>query len=107
MSVGAVNNSHHYLNQTSTPQFNADDLQRAATALIMSQQQAVAAAAVAAQTVSSAQETIRNQSVVQVAAANLAAAMRMTQSTSLQHTNQLPNQKYKFFFIKLIAVYNV
>lgn len=90
-------NTNPYLNQQSTPQFNADELQRAATALIMSQQQAVAAAAVAAQAVSSAQESMPGRSpstAVQMAAANLAAAMRMTQSSTLvQHSQQLSNQK--------------
>lgn len=94
-SVGA--NANPYLNQQSTPQFNADELQRAATALIMSQQQAVAAAAVAAQSVSSSQDSMPVRSpttAVQVAAANLAAAMRMSQSSSLvQHNQQLTNQK--------------
>lgn len=93
----ASNTNHPYLNQQNTPQFNADELQRAATALIMSQQQAVAAAAAVAQSVSSAQDSmpVRSPSTaVQVAAANLAAAMRMTQSSSLvQHSQQLSNQK--------------
>nr|XP_024219072.1 uncharacterized protein LOC106686452 [Halyomorpha halys] len=78
-------NGHPFLNQQGQ-NYNSEDLQRAATALIVGQQQAAAAAAMG---VSGAESPSGAASVVQVAAANLAAAMRMTQSSALQQNQQV------------------
>lgn len=119
MAGRAVANNGYYLGQQT--QYNANDLQRAATALIQQQAQVAAAAAQV-----QAQAQAQNQSVnsgsqqvpgnqaqnctstiapespnaataVQVAAANLAAAMRMTQnqanSNSLQQSPNQNNQR--------------
>ncbi|KAK9506226.1 hypothetical protein O3M35_008200 [Rhynocoris fuscipes] len=76
-----------FLNQTTAGQYNPDDLQRAASALIAVGQQQAAVAAAAAM----GQDTNNPAaSVVQVAAANFAAAaMRMSTASSLQQNQQV------------------
>ncbi|XP_014262387.1 zinc finger protein 629 isoform X2 [Cimex lectularius] len=80
-------NGHPFLNQAAS-QYSPDDLQRAANALIAVGQQQAAAAAAAA--MGSADSTSPAASVVQVAAANFAAAaMRMSSASQLQQNQQV------------------
>ncbi|XP_072155911.1 uncharacterized protein dati isoform X3 [Bemisia tabaci] len=79
-----ASNGHHYLSPQ-TQHYNADELQRAAALLVGRQQ-----AAAAVQTSSPQPDSPRTAAVV--AAANLAAAMRMSQSNAMQHNSQASNQ---------------
>lgn len=83
------------------PQYNANDLQRAA-ALFMSQQQAHAAVSQAQQNPPSPSHSPRSAprtpaSVVQAAAANLAAAaMRITQSNAMHQNPLVTTSRYVY-----------